>query len=960
MGFDDVVVLLSSERTNVRESAYFAFETIQKICPRAFQSEPKIPNDYLVSRARTIYERARDYPELDALRLVLVHLYRSLKDANPDLIEPKQIFPAHRERPVIHKGNPSWQLQMHLHQAIETALSQLHRLSPDVRQMTLMLALARQYGVSDVDSLLAILAPDTTISYLPDAARAICITSTGENHFLDAPALAMWKNLSSYVPKSLKHIHQNFAGWIDYQRTQESAFHLLNCSLEDALLALSFTHQSLASANLGSLTKPLSHSALIYALTGQTITTDYEVPEEPLRRRRKRLPQFTKIADLTPTLQRPFSFHSELGQEDTILINAIRDAVKKYASDDKRQSRASRFYTDLTATLLRLINDAHANPQISVVAWYVGLYCTDLMLHGSAHKKRLRASTMLTYLSRLSSFAKVVWTDEQLMSDAQHSFDARLELTMHVAESLSDYLTDSELSTIINFFYYLQQTSATLFFDAQALEYSGAFPANTRAHYISPHDFDMTREKLLETPSLEREQFWHFATLCYRLGLRHEEAAKLAVNDVRFDCGDLIVSNVLLRKTNRAVRRVRLAFLTTSEHVALEQYVTVRKARELESLFDSHVIDALQNEFLTALRDTSGNSEAVIHSLRHSAANNILFQLSLCCICNLMACRHRYLFLQHDVFEEQHLDLIKSDIAQSGRQCDLYFPVLDVLAGLLGHVSPAITMQSYLHLFHLLAFELNACRELPLSLKAFMQLVPRNQYRYEHKARYRKCMSHGSESANRYAFKHVVRGSNNQQYPLKAAPAKKRVSTKPLSFSDYLLALHRYRHEPQSHFANNELLDHFDRLDGMLGTEFYDRWKSRDFPVWLRLFERLTDLNSNAVNNDALATLAALHASNTVTTIRQLKRCLRAFEILGLHELHFTARVPENKPLSQAWLEAISDAAHHVDCHEDEQATSPVLALRPRGLRYAPWSHLPTIIKLHQTYQTLPDKTRIL
>lgn len=948
MEFNDFVVRFSSERTAVKMKASFAYDTLFDLCPRPFQSV-SLPKNYFAARATTVFQQATSYAELDALRIGLMYAYSVCASRQSELIEPHQLFPFYRELPVINADNPDWALQSLLHDAIDKSLAQLNHLSSDVQQVTLNLALARRLGNSRSDTVLSLL--DVRAHIIAGSQRVIIETSDGDYYILDPVALSLWQKLNKFPGLSQKQFQEKYEAWVEYQ--SKYYFELLKYrpSLSNVVSAITFSSEILASQYLGDSATPLPLSKFLKALTGQSMSCGEKPENTKKTRARKIVTAFQQITNkLNAPVNRPFSLSLTLGSDDRELIDSARAAVTTFEKNDSRQSRRSRAFSLMKETLTALLSRAYCNEQVSHTAWFISVYCADLAVTGSPQKSKLRASTIKTYLSRLVGLAKNVWCDESLMTDAQHADSASIELTRRVAEELSDLPSDSEQSTVINFLHYLQQVSAVRFFDADELEYSGAYAPTTRAHYVNPSDFDVACRNFNEMQSNEREQFLLFATLCYRLGLRHREARELFVEDIRFDCGDVVVSRYLLKKTQRAVRRIRLSFLTVAEQVQLKSYVAFRRARKLERLFDESVLNALHDTFINVLRDVAADDDIVIHSLRHSAANNMLFQLSLCCYSTLEPCRKRYYFLQNEVFGEQQIELIKADINQAGRRADIFLPVLDTLAYKMGHVSPAVTMQSYLHMFELLAFELSAMRVKPISPKVLTQLVAENNYRFEHKKRYAACFDQGLETANSYVFNHFTRAFSATTHEIKAKPAQSNRPSHKIAFSDYLLNLQRYYDESQSNFSDEELKSHFNSVALEDCLDFYRNIKSRDLSVYLTLFERLTQLKSNFVNRHALKTLSEKHQVNSITRYRDIRRYLKAFELLGLDNLLFVITAINKEKIDKNWLALLNKSGHSFEIKEDTTIPHQYLHLRPRGLRYTPWPHLSEILAIYETY----------
>ena len=967
---DDIVMACEAEPASVRRHAAFTYGVLKAICPRALVTQKSLAKNYVSNKASQVYEYASTDDELDALRVGLLRVYEFQHAMHPELVPPHQLFPIKRERTVINEKNPFFGLQYALNAHLSASLNRLHSLEALEQTLVLLLELARRTGITQLSSLETVLGANFEL-LLPDAQCASVELGQNNRVLLDATALRLLQKLRNRpTRKVLNRFTKIFRRWGESQVQLLTTAKLSMPSPSQVLDALSFATRPIARQAFDESATMLTKTSFIQAVTGRNIE---EQEQKPALRRRKRhvreFKQFAQIAALLSSLpERPIALATSSRSRDIQLLNTIYDTLSEFETKQPNQSRASAAFKRLTEQLFDLVDQSAANPHISHVAMLIALYAVDLTLHGSNTKPKLRMSTIKSYLSRLKTLALNVFADAPLLEAAQMNIATLEEQTLFLADYIGDVQSASEQSTIVNFLQYLHQTTEVKFFDADTLEYEGVCDAVIRAHYVAPQLFDATCYAFTHfIDNAERRQYLIFADLCYSLGLRRREAQQLELEDVRFEADDIIVTRYLQRKTKRAIRRARMSFLSIANRIVLENYIHERKLSGHKSVFDAHVLAALEQEFLETLRAQTNQSDLVIHSLRHCAANNMLFQLSMSCVKSLQTARNQYYFLVHERFSDEQLQIIAADIENAGRELTPYFPILDTLAYLMGHVSPATTAQSYLHLLDLLFFELNDARHEVLEMDTFLSLVAQNNYRFVHQARYAKHLKNSERDAADYVFRAFTRAADDiaitNVHPTKNQTSNSRPA---LSFSDYLAQLARYQSQAADAFDAMGLLEHFRSCHLHLDLHFYHDIPARNYTSWLTLFERLSTLETNAKNLNALRALQKAHQTTEIRDMRSLRKCLRAFQLLGHKGLTFSLSTPmNNAPQVGAWQQAVE--AHHyqlqVQVHDEH---SPLrMYVKPRYLRWAPWQYLPQVIDVFETYlsfsqSTLPTTSRSL
>lgn len=955
---DFFVDALNTERKTVRESTGFAYQVIRGQCEKALVTPHKLPRRYFTERARTVYREANNPQQEDALRLCFGALFEYCAQFNDALISPPLTLSVEKQITVINDNSPALALVDALEGMLEIELSK--KQSAATRAMLLSLLLAKHAGIASKQQLNTVLSADVAdVSIFKDAQLA-ALSLKNDRVIFDAVALRAFTLLKSLPAQTtaIKSISEALSSVFKRHALER---HLsMRLTLEEALEALSFTTQSIASESFSKLYRPLSDASLARAITGTgPAESEANTNQRAKRGRNKRtIKELVSLEELTELFdeqsQRQLSFDARTQSADSELIHLVRQSVQAYAEADEKQLRNSSAFNQLKNNLVDLLNVAYESSSgFSFVAVAIATYISDLMLHGSNRKEKLAVSTIETYLSTLSVFARDVWSDETLLVQAQESHEALEELSEDVADTLSELPDVSKQSTVLNFLQYLSQATRIKLFDAEELEYLGAAACESRAHYISPQDFNETCDSFLsKANTTERRQFVIFAQLAYRAGLRRKEASLLETSDVCIELKALYISRLIKRKTLKAVRRFPLCLLPLDFVERLESYTGEREKVGRDTLFDDYVLSALNDEFIQTLRAQCANENLVFHSLRHSAANNLVFQLSLCCSPALKTYRESVFFLKADIFSDNQLKCIRHELEALGRPTNNFFATLDTVAQMMGHISPVVTATSYLHLLDVLFFMKNSLRSQSLSTDSMASLLPDTNYRFEFKKRYEA--TRGLREAEKLLFKTFTRGLPEAHvFETQEVLPEQRVKQSSPTFSDYLTALTHYKTVSNIHF-DNALREHFEECAASIDIGFLQE-KPFTTKSWINLVDTLSAVSWTAKNINAISTSSNTSRQVVVTRLREAERHLRALNLLGLSRSKVTLYLPDESQSEQAkkWAVMIERLGFTVLAVTDDKQTRTSIASKPRDLRWPLWRYLPNILCILTSYLNL-------
>ena len=957
---DFFVNVLNTERKQVRECAGFAYQVIRAQCEKALVTPQKLSKRYFVERARDIYKKAENQHEEDALRLCSFALYEHCSQFNEYLIAPPLTLTVEQKITVINDDSTPLALIDALEEMLEIELAK--KQTATTRAMLLTLLLCKHAGIRSKQQLNTVLSADVAdVSIFKDAQFAV-LTLKNDRVIFDAVALRSFILLKSLPAKATAT--KSISGVLSRVfpcYTQKRHLNM-QLTLANALEALSFTTQSIVAESFSTLYKPLNDASFVRAMTGAGPAEIETKTNQRAKQRRKgrTLKEFVSLEKLTELFdeqsQRQLSFDARTQSADSELIHVVRKSVQAYAKADKKQRRNSSAFNQLKENLLGLINVAYErSSKVSFVGLAIATYITDLMINGSNVKENLAVSTIETYLSTLSVFARDVWSDEALLVQAQESHEALEDLSEDVADTLSELPDASKQSTVLNFLQYLSQTTRIKLFDAEELEYQGVGACEARAHYISPQDFNETCDSFISKANTpERRQFVIFAQLAYCAGLRRREASLLETRDVRIELKALYITRLIKRKTLKAVRRFPMCLLPSNLVERLGNYIDEREKIGRDTLFDDYVLSALNDEFIQTLRVQCVNENLVFHSLRHSAANNLVFQLSLCCSPELKAYRKSVFFLKADIFSDNQLELVEKELSLLGRPPGSFFATLDTVAQLMGHVGPAVTANSYLHLLDFLFFTKNNLRTQSLSADAVASLLSETNYRFEFKKRYEAAGDLCER--NKLLFKNFSRGllEERSHETKKLIPA--RVKQSLLTFSDYLSALTQYKTVSNIHLERS-LEKHFEKCAASLDIDFMQK-KVFSARSWVRLVDTLSSVPWTAKNINAISTLSKTSSQVVITRLREAERHLRALSLLGLNQSKITLYMPDESQPEQTkkWTMMIGELGFTVLTETDEKQKGTSMASRPVNLRWPLWRFLPDILSILTSYLNFQHK----
>lgn len=944
---------LNTEPKAVREKAGFAYQVIKEQCEKPLLTPQKVPKRYFVERARTVYKKANRQQEEDALRLCFGALFEYCAQFNDALIPPPLTLPVEQKITVINDNSPALGLVDALEEMLEVELSK--KQSVTTRAMLLSLLLAKHAGIGSKQQLNTFLSADVADLTIFKDAQFAALSLKKDRVIFDAVALRAFTLLKS-LPAQATKINSISAALSRVFQHYALERHL-SIKLTETLEALSFTTQSIAAGSFSRLYTPLSDASFARAITGaRAVDGEIKTNQREQRRRNKRtvkeLMSLEKLTELfDEQSQRQLSFDARAQSADSELIHVVRKSVQAYAEADEKQQRNSSAFNQLKNNLVDLLNVAYERSScFSFVAVAIGTYITDLILHGGNIKEKLAVSTIETYLSTLSVFACDAWSDEALLAEAQESHEALEELSEDVADTLSELSDASKQSTALGFLQYLSQTTRIKYFDAEELEYKGAGACEARAHYISPQDFNETCDSFISNANTpERRQFVFFAQLAYGAGLRRKEASLLETSDVSIELKALYITRLIKRKTLKAVRRFPMCLLPLDLVERLENHIDEREKIGRYTLFDDYVLSALNDEFIKTLRAHCDNENLVFHSLRHSAANNLLFQLSLCCSPQLKAYRDSVLFLKADIFSDKQLERVTQELEALGRPPNNFFATLDTVAQMMGHVSPIVTATSYLHLLDVLFFMKNSLRSQSLSTDSMASLLPDTNYRFEFKKRYEA--TRGLREAEKLLFKTFTRGLPEAHvFETQEVLPERRVKQPSPTFSDYLTALTHYKTVSNIHF-DNALREHFEECAASIDIGFLQE-KLFTTKSWISLVDTLSAVSWTAKNINAVSTLSKTSRQTAITRLREAERHLRALNLFELNQSKVKLYMPDKSQSEHAekWAVMIEKLGFTVLAETDEKQKHTSVASKPINLRWPLWRYLPDILSILTAY----------
>lgn len=912
-----LVTALADEERAVREQIPFAINVLES--HHLFRTG-RVAQRLLVNNASTIYEAASTENELIALQRGLWVLYEYYAIEQPNILPPPQFFPVKKLPPFWNSDNPRLLL---CERVIDAARQGISHHDEDLRLPSLLLLLARYTGVSRFKELKVLLQSDS-ITVLKDGERAV-FQNDLNLVFLDAVGLLLLRQLksSSCIKQFVRQPGKFFEKWL-------SSVSLLEYQGDwRALLkAAVFLDAPIYSQTLNPLSKSLPSPLILLALTG----TLPNIALQPEPSKCPRSEHIIQSADDESTGLPRIGFRT--GEYDIDALRELNFILTKFEHDEPKGLRNSSAFKEARRSLDVLETNC------SLIVYSIVFYCKNLFLTGSAWKEHLAASTVKNYASTLKVFAQEAWSDNNLINAAQ-SCEAKLfSLTEQVIEAFENISAPDRQNTVSNFCQFLEQRSKLKFFDSNLLDYLGAGASGTRVHYIPPQLFESAMaEFLAHSPAPEKEQTYWFMQICYFLGLRYTEAAHLHIDDITPEW--IYVSRRERRKTLYAIRRISTAFIPADLYTEFLRWVNNRKVVS-DYLFDETVIDFSLIQALQIIRDSCGIPDFVVHSLRHCAANNMLWLISLA-VSQRIDWRQRYYFCKASLFDDNNLSRINALFKSLGRPVSALIPVMEFVATQLGHSSPAITASSYWHLLSLLSFEQSHLRTLTPDRNVVLQLLADNNYRF---AIWPK---HAQYDEARI-FAHVSRGLTGVQSVCRESDDTDNTSvaqSSVLEFSEYVRLLVEY-HTLPSTVINEHLKAHFYQNFRDYDVSFVETVSNQ--PAWLRILERVNQTQWIQLNRNAVLTTAGISRNPIIHDIRTLQRVLRTLSLLGYQDNSLLIKCSKATDIPQSWLHTLARFKYSIQEHEAKKVTVEIPFLKSKSKKTMLFCQLIPLIKIYLEY----------
>ncbi len=850
---DQLINCFANEDKSLRHTLDFVFDVFEQF--KVFKPTPA--RRHFLEISKEIYLEATTELELSALQKALWWCYESAVIELPDLLPPIQTIRLLPARPFFDESTAR---VGDIAAVLAYFQPMLTHSDTTLQLLATALLLAKHVAVTRVEQLFCI----DEIVVMPDANRAFL--QHGDGYLmLDAVGLLLWRRL---------HESRISAGHLRaaYAAVYSPEFGRLR-TLDDAISVIGLMEQPLFCHELNPLSSSFSAPDIIAHLTNQPLINKTEVSIKSSTRRKRRM-----IFAGREYIQTSAFLAFGKCQDDAVVMSALSLCLRRFQQQSPDERRNCRAFKDCKASLKQLLLQSK---NCSAVCAVVVHYCVSLFLYGSAWKARLAVNTVLTYQSTLQQFCTNVLNDEALVQLAQSQGDALADLNDQIEDYLVTLAPDKQ-NTVLIFLQFVSEY-VPIRLVGEWLDVIADKVAVTRTHYLSPLLF----ERAIAAVSDVSTQW--FLRICFYLGLRHDEGLTLFVDDVSAEF--LYVTKRSIRKSRTSVRRVSLMFMPADVRSAFLQFVAMRRQHSTQ-IFSPRVIDFYLPGSIAELRKRSGNNQFVVHSLRHCAANNMLFMLVIAAF-DRSDWRERYALFQHLLFCNDNISQLKKQFRSIGHPLLPQVSIFNILASQLGHASPVVTVSSYLHFLTFLAFELNASRIKNPCHDMLAALLPGNSYRYE-------LLSAQSFDETKW-FKHASHG-------LQKSAVRNVVDVheevRAFSFSDYVTKLHEFltTNQPSSVFKCSQDVP---RIDAATLTRLLSQPRS------LRQIEFISQQRLTGKSIRALNTLQELMTKDqNVRDVRTLRHVLFALNSIGFFRLQAVVSAPRNSEQFLAW----QDVAQRFDC----------------------------------------------
>lgn len=402
-------------------------------------------------------------------------------------------------------------------------------------------------------------------------------------------------------------------------------------------------------------------------------------------------------------------FDQEQGCDDEVLFNAnsINNDDYDESTWGKNIRQALRASNKATALVgLSSINSEISEPPVKA---YILEWAKHLIKKGSRHGRSLTLGSVRNYIGRIASRIYGVVGDEDLGKMNVEAFE---EIYLQILEDSSSVGMRRQLARTLREFHHF----LVLKFSSPDLDYSVLGIGNS----LSPVDANIISiEEYLETLNvleagdliLIHPDFPLIAkiitTLGFRCGLRRSEVLKLRIIDVhgKVDPEILVRPHATRRlKTKNSTRRILLSCLLEEHELEqLLEWTQKRREEEKTESYSPYLFSIPQKKYAyipeellfpsihRALRYVTNDQTLRFHHLRHSCASwNTL---------RLMIADHG---MPNNFFEElpetyQWLKKSERFRDELYRQRHPTRKHLYAIASILGHSSPSMTLEHYIH-----------------------------------------------------------------------------------------------------------------------------------------------------------------------------------------------------------------------------------------------------------------------
>ncbi len=460
-------------------------------------------------------------------------------------------------------------------------------------------------------------------------------------------------------------------------------------TIDDLLSQLGAMDRAVDQSSLLAAIVPLERSDLIGALTGRYSASTLDEPERSPAKVREWLKQ-----ELLTTVARDTDGFK---QRNRNILQKVRRLLQDHLCEPDTRKRSRRLDRLVLDELEGLISQTPLSQYRILLAWI-----HVLIESGSGYKERLRASSIAVYFSTCHAFLKDAFDSRDLFEVDEQTRREQLQSALDVACAKT-----GALDVIRRFLKFAFTVCPDWNVSLDEYELSSTL-ALTRAHYIPPRVFDEVCQDLYRRYTASASELLALQ-LTYYCGLRHNELLSLRWKDISFEARMLYISADKVRKSSASVRKIPLCLIPSEVEENLRLYREhvnlLTPIQPHQTIFNRDSFELFQLHFLNEVRQRIMNPELVLHSLRHSCANNWLFMFeALSHHVSLAEDKKAPYFLQHELFSDQHLVRVRQQYQTMMTVIRVGFPVLTEVAIRLGHRSPAVTVSSYLHLLDLSLF----------------------------------------------------------------------------------------------------------------------------------------------------------------------------------------------------------------------------------------------------------------